>query len=102
MDLDFRYIGDNLLVSLSGEIDEFASRTLRCDLDKLIDAPRLRAMTLDMRDVTFIDSTGLGLILGRYRKLKARGAEMTLKNVPPNIDRVFRASGVYTVAPKID
>lgn len=102
MELNFRYIGDNLLIELSGDIDEFSSRTLRVEMDKLMEAPRLRIVTLDMRGVTFVDSTGLGLILGRYKKLKSRGAELTLKNVPPQIDRVFRASGVYTVAPRID
>lgn len=102
MNLNFRYIGDNLLVELSGDIDEFASRALRTELDKLIESPRIRCMTLDMGAVTFVDSTGLGLIIGRYKNLRARGAELVLKNVPPQVDRVFRTSGVYTIAPKID
>lgn len=102
MDLNYKYIGNELLVELHGEVDEYSCRTLRTKLDDLIDAPGLARVVFDMHGVSFVDSTGLGLILGRYKKLKARGAEMVLKRVPPQVDKVFRTSGIYTVAPKID
>lgn len=102
MNLDFRFVGENLIVKLRGDIDEFSARVLRSEIDRLIDAPNIRSMTLDMGEVTFIDSTGLGLVLGRYKKLQARHAELLLKNVPTHVDKVFRTSGVYSFVPKID
>ena len=58
-------------------------------------------MVFDLKDVSFVDSTGLGLILGRYKKLSASGGVLRLKDVPPQVDRVFRMSGVYTVVEKV-
>ncbi|MDE6301974.1 MAG: STAS domain-containing protein, partial [Clostridia bacterium] len=52
-----------------------------------------------MGGVTFIDSTGLGLVLGRYKKLRAKLAEVLLRNVPPQVDKVFRTSGLYAFVP---
>lgn len=54
-----------------------------------------------MKNVSFVDSTGLGLILGRYKRLSAAGGVLRLKNVPPQVDKVFRASGVYSVVEKV-
>lgn len=103
MNLKYLYRGNNLLISLCGEIDEFSSRTLRGELDSLIDDTKpLKSVTIDLKAVSFVDSTGLGLIIGRYKKLRAQGAELTLSNVPANIDKVFKTSGVYNIAPKID
>ena len=99
MDLDFKIIGNDICVRLSGEIDEYSARSLRADIDKLIDGVGFRSMTLDMGGVTFIDSTGLGLVLGRYKKLRAKRAELLLRNVPPQVDKVFRTSGLYAFVP---
>lgn len=100
--MDFKIIGSDICIKLSGEIDEYAARTLRADIDKLIDVQNFRTMTFDMKDVTFIDSTGLGFVLGRYKKLRGRRAELLLKNVPKQVDRVFRTSGIYSFVPIVE
>ncbi len=102
MELDFRVVGNDICVALSGELDEYAARTLKADIDKLIDSHAMRTLTLDMSGVTFVDSTGLGFLLGRYKKLKAKRAELLLKNVSPQVDRVFRTSGIYAFVPVIE
>ena len=89
-------------VMLSGEIDEYASRTLREKLDRLIDEKQPSRLVLDLSGVSFVDSTGLGLIFGRYKKLNARGGELALVKVPRQVDREFLSSGVYSVAVKAD
>lgn len=99
MELDFKIVGSDICIKLNGEIDEYSARSLRADIDKLIDAQGFRSMTFDMQGVTFIDSTGLGLVLGRYKKLQQRRAELLLKNVPPQVDKVFRTSGIYSFVP---
>lgn len=102
MNLDFKIVGNDICVKLSGEIDEYSARTLRADIDKLIDAQGFRTMTFDMQNVTFIDSTGLGFVLGRYKKLRGKRAELLLKNVPAQVDKVFRTSGIYSFVPIVE
>ena len=101
MDFESSWNGAVLTVSVEGEIDEFSSRSLRSELDGLIERRRPRRLVLDMSKVSFVDSTGLGLILGRYKKLSAAGGVLRLKDVPPQVDKVFRASGVYSVVEKV-
>lgn len=102
MGLDFRYSGDGVIVKLSGELDEYASRSLKSDIDRLIEGRGFKRMIFDMKNVTFMDSTGLGFVLGRYKKLLGVRAELLLKNVPPQVDRVLRTSGIYTFVPIVD
>jgi len=89
-------------VRLYGEIDEYTALTLRADIDKLIEAQGFRTMTFDMQNVTFIDSTGLGFVLGRYKKLRGKRAELLLKNIPSQVDKVFRTSGIYSFVPIVE
>lgn len=103
MNVDFKTDGNNITVYLVGDIDEYGVRTVKNDIDKLIDdAKGLRSLVFDMRAVTFIDSTGLGFVLGRYKKLRQRRAELLLRNVPKQVDRVFMASGVYSFVPIVE
>ena len=101
MDLDFKIVNNDICVKLVGEIDEYTARSLRDDLDKLIEAQGFRTMTFDMQGVTFLDSTGFGLVIGRDKKLRAKRAELLLKNVPPQVDKVFRTSGLYSFVPVV-
>ena len=66
MEVEFISDKDCIRVVLSGEIDEYGAKTARAGIDDVIENTRdLRSMILDMKNVTFIDSTGLGFVLGR-------------------------------------
>ena len=83
--------------AFDGDIDEYACRTLRESIDSVIAEKRPAEVVFDLGGVAFVDSTGLGLILGRYKKIAATGGVLRLKDVPTQVDKVFRASGVYSV-----
>lgn len=100
MTFDLKNCGGRMTVAFFGDIDEFSCRSMRAELDNRIAEDRPREVVFDMKNVSFVDSTGLGLILGRYKKLNALGSVLRLKNVPPQVDKVFAASGVYTVVEK--
>ena len=92
---------DNLYIHFVGDIDDCYVKKIRGDIDNLISRQGLRAVIFDFKDVSFIDSTGLGLIFGRYKRLKDNNVELLLQNVPAHVDKVFRARGVYSLCPKI-
>lgn len=103
MEVEFISEKDSVRVVLFGEMDEYGAKSVRTRIDDVIETARdLRSMTFDMRGVTFIDSTGLGFVLGRYKKLKGRHAELLLANVPKHVDKVFCASGVYRFVPIVE
>ena len=66
-------------------------------LDTMLHDITIRDLTLDLSGVTFMDSAGLGVILGRYRILSLRGGKLTVCGMSSAIDRIFRMSGLYAI-----
>lgn len=89
--------GPRIIVRLSGELDHHSAAEVRGALDAVLRDVTVREMQLDMTDVTFMDSAGLGVVLGRYRTLAARGGRLIVSGVRTPIDRIFRMSGLYAL-----
>ncbi|MBR2956385.1 MAG: anti-sigma factor antagonist [Clostridia bacterium] len=99
--MKYKYLSDQLIIELVGDVDEHYVSLIRSDIDILTEKPGLKQVVFDFSRVTFVDSTGIGLIFGRYKKLSAKKIELILKNVSTHVDRVFRTSGIYSICPKI-
>jgi stage II sporulation protein AA (anti-sigma F factor antagonist) len=67
---------------------------LRNLIDRDIDRKRIRHVILDLSAVTFMDSSALGVILGRYKKLLALDGKIQIANAPPHIYRILSVSGL--------
>ncbi len=89
--------GDRLLVRLSGELDHYCAQSVRRDLDTLLRDSGVRFLILDFSALTFMDSSGIGVILGRYRILRDRGGQLGVMNMNPHIARIFHMSGMDRV-----
>jgi len=94
--------GESLYIYLDGELDEHSVASVRERADRLIDehAGASRAI-FNLAGVRFMDSTGIGFLIGRYKKLKKYGMGMYLENPNAGADKVLSISGVYTLMPKI-
>lgn len=102
MKVDYRVDGDIVIVILIGELDEHNSCLIRDDVDSFLrNCSPLRVVIFDFCKVSFIDSTGLGFLLSRYKKLKERKVEILIANAKQNVDKVLKTSGVYKFMPKI-
>ena len=86
-----------LTVRLSGEIDHHSARTVREETDTLIQQKRPHELRLDFSSVTFMDSSGIGLIMGRYRVISLLGGKLEVVNVPPNLQKIFVLSGLESL-----
>ncbi|MBQ7454973.1 MAG: anti-sigma factor antagonist [Clostridia bacterium] len=93
---------DVLLVRLTGELDQCSASGIRRDLDALLDDSRVRHLVLDLREMPFMDSSGLGVILGRYRTLQLRGGSVSLMHLSPQVKRVYDLSGMGQIIPVIE
>lgn len=93
-------VSDSVMTAyLDGEIDHHSSSAIREEVDKTIDAEKPDMLILDFRDVTFMDSSGIGLVMGRYRKLKELpGSELHITNTSPWIYKVMRLAGLERLA----
>ena len=85
----------DLVVRLTGDIDHNAASRLCLALDEAMGKdPDIRRLIFDMRGVEFMDSSGIGLLMGRYRALGMRGKCVQVINVNSHIAKLLRLSGV--------
>ncbi|MDD6283906.1 MAG: anti-sigma factor antagonist [Firmicutes bacterium] len=90
--------GEVLTARLSGELDHHAACSVRQQIDEQIGEHRPTMVILDFRDLTFMDSSGIGLVMGRYKAASAVGAELHVCNTSPQIYKVMRLSGLDRLA----
>lgn len=84
-------------VVIAGELDHCAAPQIRQMLDDLLQDPMLLHLTLDLENLTFMDSSGIGVLLGRLRILQSRGGTMSVRNMQPQVEKLFRLSGMHRV-----
>lgn len=94
--------GRRALARLAGELDHHSAAQARKTLEALLSNPEVRELELDLSGVSFMDSSGLGVILGRYRTLSQRGGTLVLTGANKYVDRILRMAGVYTLCEKRD
>ena len=102
MQLTFRQDGRQLTFYLSGELDEHAASSVRRLADDTIDERSfVDLVVFDLSNVGFMDSTGIGFLIGRYKKFQRYGVPVYVTNPTQATDKILSVSGVYTIIPKI-
>lgn len=94
MEITAKSTDRNLLLKLIGELDHHAARDTIRELDLAIDAALPRNLVLDMEGVTFMDSSGIAVILKAYRRMQHLNGSMLLCHVPGQARRVLDAAGI--------
>lgn len=89
--------GGRITAALYGDIDHHAAREYREMLDDIISRSRPELLVLDFENVGFMDSSGIGLILGRMRAVHAVGGELLIKNASREIADVIKISGLSSL-----
>lgn len=81
-------------VSPSGELDQNLASVLKKQIDEvLLRYPAAHTLDVNLKRITFMDSSGIGFLMARYRQMRQRGGKMRIFNVHPGMDRLFRMSG---------
>jgi stage II sporulation protein AA (anti-sigma F factor antagonist) len=89
--------GDTMVARLSGELDHHHTQKLREEIDRNVQKERPARLALDFAGVEFMDSSGIGLVLGRYRLMQEMNGKLVLRAMPPHIRRVMRVAGIASL-----
>jgi anti-sigma B factor antagonist len=103
-DLEEHPQGDSIVVAVSGEIDLATSPTLRGRLDALVEEGR-SSLVVDLRRTTFLDSTGLGVLVHALKRCRAAGGDLQLVITEPRILSLFAITGLeetFSILPAPD
>lgn len=94
MNVTFTKNGELLSAGLYGEIDHHTAADMRMLIDSEIESLLPKSLILDFSEVQFMDSSGIGLILGRKRLIESMGGGLYIKNVSPHIRKIISVAGL--------
>lgn len=98
MSVKIQFDGETLYCQLNGEIDHHTTLPIRLDIDDRIENCRPQKTVLDFTDVTFMDSSGIGLVMGRYKLLSEFNGKLEVTGLSNNAYKVMRLAGLDRIA----
>ena len=102
MDISYKTENGGICAELSGELDEYSAEYVRLSLDDLLTKNlNGKKLILDFSGVSFMDSTGIGMLLGRYNKFTKNDISIFIKNPTSYVNRIFEMTGIYQIIPKV-
>lgn len=99
---DYEVINQCLVIKLLEELDHHNALSVREQSDKLITGKNIKDIVFDFTGSEFMDSSGIGVIMGRYKKVIFTGGKVAVTGVNQSVDRIFRLSGLYKIIHKYD
>ena len=102
MNIDYIKKDKQLLVEITEDIDHHVAEKIRRKIDEQITRYMPRKTVFDFSMVTFMDSAGIGMIIGRYKMMKLIGGSLEIVNVGSQTKRILEMSGIGKIIPMRD
>lgn len=97
MYLEFENKNDTLVVYMAGELDHHSAEEVRNKIDDRLDRNNISKLIMDFSGVSFMDSSGIGVVIGRYKKLTLKKGNICITKVSDSVKRVFELSGMFKI-----
>ncbi|UOQ42648.1 anti-sigma F factor antagonist [Halobacillus salinarum] len=91
-----------LLVRLAGELDHHEASRLREAWQEQLQSNNVGHVIVNLEKLNFMDSSGLGVLLGRYKEIQTTGGEMVICSISPEVKRLFDLSGMFKIVKLVD
>ncbi len=98
MAVEIRACGDTVTAYLYGELDHHTAREMREAIDHAVERNMPSRLVLNFQNISFMDSSGIGLVMGRYKNLAKTGAELHITGASPQIYKVMQLAGIERLA----
>lgn len=97
MECEYRIHGRELRIVLPREVDHHVAEQIQQEADLLVDTYLIRKIIFDFRGTEFMDSSGIGVILGRYRNMRFSGGKILAENVNSRVERILLMAGLENI-----
>lgn len=102
MQLKFQRVDNILIASAFGELDHHSAKIVRNEIDDTMETLKYDHLIFDFKKITFMDSSGIGVVMGRYKKVSEKGGRLFLAGCSPYIEKILDMAGIFTVAERTD
>lgn len=99
---EYEVRGNVLVIRLKNDLDHHTALTVRETADTLLARSQAKHILFDFTGVDFMDSSGIGVIMGRYRRVIFQGGRVGVMGVGENVDRIFTFSGLYKIVERYE
>lgn len=86
-----------LIVKIQGELDHHTAEEIRYEMDTELDNNRIKNILFDFSELKFMDSSGIGVLMGRYKRISQRNGRAGVYNINPQVRRIFEISGLLRI-----
>ena len=93
---------ETLYISIEGELDQHTSGYVKNEIDKILLQNISKQVILDLKKLSFMDSTGIGVLIGRYKKMKEKNVPIFILNPSNHIDKILNMTAIYQIMPKLN
>lgn len=98
MSVEINVTGEVVTARLGGELDHHSAREMREAIDSAVELNMPSMLIIDFENISFMDSSGIGLVMGRYRNLMKTGAQLHITGAAPQIYKVMKLAGIERLA----
>lgn len=102
MQINSHMFSDTLYLGIEGELDEHSASYAKENMDKILDTGFFKQVIIDLSELEFMDSTGIGVMIGRYKKMKEKNIPIFISNPSTHADKIFKMTAMYQIMPKIN
>ena len=102
MEIKHRIYNNTLYIMLCGELDESNAVFAKDTLDELLENNNFKQVIIDLSELDFMDSTGVGIMIGRYKKMKEVNIPIYICNPNKHAEKIFTMTGLFNIMPKIN
>lgn len=102
MEVIFKLDEDILVTSIKGEVDHHSAAPLRKAIDRSMKVYKCNNLILDFSHVEFMDSSGIGVALGRYKKLAKTNGKIYISGCSEHVEKLLNMADVFSLIPKTD
>ncbi len=95
--LDFKMKDDALIVSIVGDLDHHQATQAREEIDRTMEAFKSKNLIMDFSKVEFMDSSGIGVVMGRYNKVKEKKGEILITGCSKYVKLILEMAGIFTI-----
>lgn len=102
MEIDFTKEERNLIIKIKGEIDHHTAEEIRTKVDNEYSRSNSKNIIFDFSGISFMDSSGIGMVIGRYKYAEKQGGKVVVCNISGDSKRIFNISGLQKIINSYD